>query len=177
MEDFKDRLLYIFENYFLNATTFADKIGVQRSSMSHILSGRNKPSLDFILKIYDAFPEINLPWLTLGEGEFSKKNINSTQVLASTTLLPKEKEEFIKNDEIEFEVKNFTTDTDEITPDNTLKNDNNIDIPNPLLENKSEPIIEEEKVINTNQLPVFDEKIDQVMIFYKDGTFKTFHPR
>jgi transcriptional regulator with XRE-family HTH domain len=51
---------------------FADKIGVQRSSLSHLLSGRNKPSLDFILKILDVFPDVDLYWMINGKGSFQK---------------------------------------------------------------------------------------------------------
>src|SRR5690606_15634735 len=53
-----------------SAAAFADKIGVQRSSISHILSGRNKPSLDFILKILAAYPDVELYWLLNGKGSF-----------------------------------------------------------------------------------------------------------
>ncbi len=48
---------------------FASSLGVQRSGISHILSGRNKPSLDFILKILETFPDVNEKWLLKGEGE------------------------------------------------------------------------------------------------------------
>jgi antitoxin component HigA of HigAB toxin-antitoxin module len=57
--------------YGLNASAFADKIGVQRSSLSHLLSGRNKPSLDFI-KILDVFPDVDLYWMINGKGSFPK---------------------------------------------------------------------------------------------------------
>lgn len=50
----------------LSAAAFAAQIGVQRSAMSHILSGRNKPSLEFLIKIYEAFDDIALDWLILG---------------------------------------------------------------------------------------------------------------
>jgi plasmid maintenance system antidote protein VapI len=53
----------LLDYYGLNASAFADKIGVQRSSLSHLLSGRNKPSLDFILKILDVFPDVDLYWI------------------------------------------------------------------------------------------------------------------
>lgn len=52
----------------INAAQFADEIGVQRSALSHVLSGRNNPSLDFMLKIKSAYPKINLDWLLIGEG-------------------------------------------------------------------------------------------------------------
>ena len=51
-EAFLERLEILMQNNQLNATAFAEKIGVQRSSVSHILSKRNKPSLEFMLKIH-----------------------------------------------------------------------------------------------------------------------------
>jgi len=71
-EDFIKRLEFILDYYTLSASGFADKIGVQRSSLSHLLSGRNKPSLDFILKILEFFPEIDLYWILNGQGNFLK---------------------------------------------------------------------------------------------------------
>ena len=56
--------------YGESSSSFAEKIGVQRSSISHILSGRNKPSLDFILKVLSSFPEVELYWLLNGKGTF-----------------------------------------------------------------------------------------------------------
>ena len=55
----------IFEYYGLTASLFADKINVQRSSISHLLSGRNKPSLDFILKVIENFPEASVTVVAL----------------------------------------------------------------------------------------------------------------
>lgn len=69
-EDFIKRLQKVIDYYGESASSFAEKIGVQRSSISHILSGRNKPSLDFILKVLHAFPEVDLYWLFNGRGHF-----------------------------------------------------------------------------------------------------------
>lgn len=69
-EDFIKRLQKVIDYYGESASSFAEKIGVQRSSISHILSGRNKPSLDFILKILSTFPEVDLYWLFNGKGTF-----------------------------------------------------------------------------------------------------------
>jgi transcriptional regulator with XRE-family HTH domain len=60
------RIEEIRSNHQLSAAAFASKIGVQRSAMSHILSGRNKPSLEFLMKVYEAFDEVALEWLILG---------------------------------------------------------------------------------------------------------------
>jgi transcriptional regulator with XRE-family HTH domain len=69
-DKFSKRLQKILEYYDLSAAGFADAIDVGRSSISHILSGRNKPSLDFVLKIVQTYPEVELYWLLNGKGEF-----------------------------------------------------------------------------------------------------------
>ena len=58
------------EYYDLTAASFADRIEVGRSSISHLLSGRNNPSLDLVMKIIKAFPEVELYWLLNGKGRF-----------------------------------------------------------------------------------------------------------
>lgn len=72
-KEFTDRLKKVMEFHVLSASTFADKVGVQRSSISHILSGRNKPSLDFILKVTTEFDDVDIKWLLNGKGSFPKK--------------------------------------------------------------------------------------------------------
>jgi transcriptional regulator with XRE-family HTH domain len=64
----KDRIAQILKTKNITATQFADELNVQRSGISHILSGRNNPSLDFIMKIKETYPEFNLEWLILGKG-------------------------------------------------------------------------------------------------------------
>lgn len=70
------RIQEVIDHYGLTISTFADEIGVQRSSISHLLSGRNKPSLDFVLKLVAAFPDVNLYWLLKGEGSFPPNSPN-----------------------------------------------------------------------------------------------------
>jgi transcriptional regulator with XRE-family HTH domain len=64
----KDRLLKIIKQYNLTSSRFADELGVERSGISHILSGRNQPSFDFLVKLMKLYPEINPDWLILGSG-------------------------------------------------------------------------------------------------------------
>lgn len=64
---FSERLQELLQLHDETASSFAQKIGVQRSSISHILSGRNKPSLDFILKILNSYEDIDLYWLINGK--------------------------------------------------------------------------------------------------------------
>ena len=67
-----ERIGKIIEENNLSASSFAKMIGVQRSSISHILSGRNNPSLDLLLKIHNAFNYISLEWLILGHNSMEK---------------------------------------------------------------------------------------------------------
>ncbi|MDF1574198.1 MAG: helix-turn-helix transcriptional regulator [Bacteroidales bacterium] len=64
----KERLIQLLDLEQLSPSKFADLIGVQRSSISHVLSGRNKPSFDFLQKTLKAFPGLNASWLMTGEG-------------------------------------------------------------------------------------------------------------
>jgi len=79
-DDFIKRLEIIFEFYSVSASAFADSIGVQRSALSHLMSGRNKPSLDLIMKIVEAYPEVDLYWPLNGKGNFpNEKNEANTK--------------------------------------------------------------------------------------------------
>ena len=73
-----DRIKKLLEKDQLSPSQFADEINIQRSSLSHVLSGRNKPSLDFVMKIKQRFPEINLDWLIFGDGDMLIKKIESS---------------------------------------------------------------------------------------------------
>jgi len=88
MEEFTNRLLEILENKNLSASQFAEKIGVQRSSVSHVLSKRNKPSLDFIIKISKTFDDISLDWLINGDNTL--KSSETTNEKNSSTPISKE---------------------------------------------------------------------------------------
>ncbi len=68
--DFTKRLQKILEFYSLSAAAFAETIDFNRSTISHLLSGRNKPSLEFVMKLYQKFPEVNIDWLLFGKGNF-----------------------------------------------------------------------------------------------------------
>ncbi|MBL4663832.1 MAG: helix-turn-helix transcriptional regulator [Flavobacteriaceae bacterium] len=68
--EFAKRLQGILTFYGLSATSFSEKISFNRSTISHLLSGRNKPSLEFVMKVLHQFPEVQLYWLLNGTGAF-----------------------------------------------------------------------------------------------------------
>lgn len=96
-EAFTKRLQKVIDYYGETASSFAEKIGVQRSSISHILSGRNKPSLEFVLKIFAAFPEVELYWLLNGKGVFPAVK-KSEEVKTEVEVAPAEVHEKIQTE-------------------------------------------------------------------------------
>ncbi|MFD1613973.1 helix-turn-helix domain-containing protein [Gelatiniphilus marinus] len=103
-EAFVKRLKKVMDYYGESASSFAEKINVQRSSISHILSGRNKPSLDFVLKVLYAYPEVELYWLLNGKGEFPanrvlenvRANTKDLKIEETPFAVPKNKEKEIE---------------------------------------------------------------------------------
>ena len=89
MRSFVERLKKILKDNSLTASQFAKKINVQRSSVSHILGMRNKPSLDFIVKISNNFEDISLDWLINGDLKENVKEVNNSHNLneSSPTLI------------------------------------------------------------------------------------------
>ena len=81
------RIEMVIEHLELSVSAFADEIGVQRSSMSHLLNGRNKPSLDFVMKLVDTYPEIKLDWLLKGKGNFPETDNIEEEPFAKKTNL------------------------------------------------------------------------------------------
>lgn len=67
MEDIKDRLAHILRAKNLTASQFAELMEIQPSNVSHLLNGRNKPSLDFLIKIKEVFPEYSFDWIIMGK--------------------------------------------------------------------------------------------------------------
>ncbi|TXG39766.1 helix-turn-helix domain-containing protein [Seonamhaeicola maritimus] len=98
-EEFSKRLKKVIDYYGETASSFAEKINVQRSSISHILSGRNKPSLEFVLKVLSSFPEVELYWLLNGKGEFpSNQNYLDSKNEPQTTNSNKKLETIINSE-------------------------------------------------------------------------------
>lgn len=68
--EFAKRLQKVLDYYGLSATAFSERIDFNRSTISHLLSGRNKPSLEFVMKVLNEFPEVELYWFLNGKGHF-----------------------------------------------------------------------------------------------------------
>lgn len=83
-EDIHTRIYQLLQQKGISAAQFADTIGVQRSSMSHLLAGRNKPSIDFLQKCIQAYPDVDIQWLITGKQ--TKISIKSTENIDNLQL-------------------------------------------------------------------------------------------
>lgn len=81
IDEIAERIKEVMHRMSESPTSFADKLQVQRSSISHILSGRNKPSLDFVLKLLHAYPSISSDYILFGTAvETIQKNKTETDL-------------------------------------------------------------------------------------------------
>lgn len=175
-----ERISKIIEYSKLTPSEFADEIDVQRSSISHITSGRNKPSLEFIIKIKSRFPEILWDWLVNGEGEMLKSDLPET----FETLEEKKDEEKIKPTSL---------------PDlfTMMNDDEDFGVEEPQIDKpkqtSSESFIQDqstikEKISNSQRLGEKDDqsisektdnqrnRIKRIVLFYENGKFESFEP-
>lgn len=79
MEDIKDRLAHILRAKNLTASQFAELMEIQPSNVSHLLNGRNKPSLDFLIKIKEVFPEYSFDWIIMGKKPITEIKIEEEE--------------------------------------------------------------------------------------------------
>lgn len=152
--DLNKRIEQIIIDKGLSPSYFADTIGIQRSSISHILSGRNKPSLDIIQRILKIFPDIDRDWL-LFDSEIPQQNtpqINRQQPVnqanTSQSLFEQTPRESPKS---------FLTEPD------VVKSSVNMPIKRKI-ERPTVPSVSS------------DKQIERIMIFYTDGTFEEKRP-
>lgn len=135
----KDRILEFLRAENKSSSQLAEEIGVQPSGISHILSGRNKPSLDFILKMLEKYPFISIEWLLFGEGDMYKDH--QMQELFSETA---------QNDKI------ITSQAGNLHSENPKQT---------------------EKVVKPVVSQVDDDRrVEKIVWFYKDGSFREYIP-
>lgn len=100
-EEFTKKLEKIMAYYGLTATAFADELDFNRSTISHLLSGRNKPSLDFVIKLLQKFPEVEMSWLVFGKGNFPSTSSKPAELKKTPpSNLPLDKDLFSRKEEI-----------------------------------------------------------------------------
>lgn len=148
----KERIKEIIEKEDLTPAKFADLLQINRAVVSHILTGRNNPSLDVVMRILSEMDYINSDWLLNGEGNMYRDDYNRKLNTNKSSLFDQEATILDKN-----------TDDLEYAQESSIKKDKS--------HNK---LSESEKVIlgATNS-----RKIKQIIIYFDDNTFETFTPQ
>ncbi|MCY1722257.1 helix-turn-helix transcriptional regulator [Prolixibacteraceae bacterium Z1-6] len=82
----KDRIKQFIEQKGISAGELAGMLDVQRSNISHILNGRNKPGASFIEKLLVVFPDLNARWLLTGAGAMLEGDVEATQPMSNKLL-------------------------------------------------------------------------------------------
>ena len=145
----QERIVLLMKSLGLNPTQFADEIGVQRSSISHILSGRNNPSLDIVTKILNRFKEVDSNWLILGKGSLFSK---SEEKISKESNF--ETSEYSESNKKAFSNSLFDDIQEDITPKHDLNKIGDLERKIELLERKYK---EKDVPINSS-----DEKIPEI---------------
>lgn len=176
--EINDRIKKILEYSGFSPSEFADQIDVQRSSISHIISGRNKPSLEFVTKIKNRFPELSWDWIIFGSGEMQQSAI--------PPITPKQN---IENDEADLFTLIDEDYKNEVFIQENIKNETLREL------NKSFPAPRKENLNDSQRLEIKEKpsefqntvnelvtkentenKIKKIVFFYENGKFEAFEP-
>jgi transcriptional regulator with XRE-family HTH domain len=178
-----DRIKQIMEFYELTPASFAEQIGINRSNLTHLFSGRNQPSLDLAKKILHYYPEIKTEWLIMGVGEMLRNN--EDRELG-------EKIQNEKNRHTGFSEPDLFNSYSAPTPKIITPPESFI----PTLHQEKEQIIDSREVETTPEppqtiadtqiskkteptppCPVEKPKVTQIVFFYSDQSFEVFQPK
>jgi DNA-binding XRE family transcriptional regulator len=178
-----ERISKVIDYSGLTPSEFADEIDVQRSSISHVTSGRNKPSLEFIIKIKSRFPEILWDWLVTGEGQMLKSDLKEIKESENKTLdLPEEEKTkptslpdlfTMMNDDEDFGSEEKEIEAEKIPPGESFIS------PQSKAQEKISDSQRLENYIPINIKQNTDNQssaIKRIVIFYENGKFESFEP-
>ncbi len=166
-----DRIKSVIDFYNLSPSAFADKIGVQRSALSHVLSGRNKPSLDFIVKVKKTFPDLSMDWLTLGVGNMLLKGSDFNDSMFDESNVSAESD--------------VTDEPKKVSDTNILSDMFKSEVPAAYGNNSnsaglddasSEKSMSDAEKLKKNVISGTGKMVDKIVWFYSDGTFSVFYP-
>jgi transcriptional regulator with XRE-family HTH domain len=179
-----DRILLVLKIKNLTPSKFADEIGIQRSSMSHIMSGRNLPSLDLITKILNKYPDINSEWLIQGVGPMMKivqidlfeqpVETKTPVIIEKTSVIQPEIEPVIEKKSLPQVEITPEKPSETIQPEPKQPEINQVEIKQP--EIKQVEIQEAKQEVSVEKKPDVSPEIEKIVILYKNKTFKEYHP-
>ena len=147
MENIKDRLAHILRAKNLTASQFAELMGIQPSNVSHLLNGRNKPSLDFLTKLKELFPEYSFDWIIMGKKPITINEPNSA-IFGDNNM---------KFDDIDDNIISEFDDLDENNNDDVNMN--------------------EEHLVANQNIVTDNGNIEKIILVYSDKSFEIIVPK
>ena len=171
-----DRIKQIMEYYNLTPASLAEQIGINRSSLTHLFSGRNQPSLDLAKKILHCYPEIKTEWLIMGVGEMKR----SAEEKELTIRIQNEKKQQ-EQENVEPDLFSTPLPSETSTHGETHKKiEQGLDTP---ISNSRE--VEHEEPVKITKLPQneivpsfpTDSTVNKIVFFYSDSSFEVFYPK
>lgn len=184
----KVRIEKIMQLLGLTSGQFAQEIGIQTSTLSHILNERNKPSLDVMKKILNRYPNINSEWLILGQGSIQRKESNSQAPtlfedddvitsISDSNLFEKAEKNDIEISSIQHQTVKTETIPAYSLPVTEKQPANKTIHPNVL----SNEIDDTQKLVhaveNLKQNQFVDKKVKKIILYYSDNTFQEFESK
>jgi len=158
--DMKTRLQQFLQLEQLSPARLADMLGIQRSGLSHILSGRNKPGFDFIQKLLTRFPTLNAEWLITGKGKMYKEYPEETQ--------KRDIRARASHSEINFENRGEIDESEEIAISPDFEEDSQENSFSELSENSIKSSLQENAHKN--------RALRKILLIYSDNTFTEIIP-
>jgi transcriptional regulator with XRE-family HTH domain len=169
-----NRIELILKTQNLTPTQFADAIGIQRSSMSHILARRNNPSLDFVTKVLNRFPEINAEWLLTGKNQML--SIGTSHPTPPTVQTP---QTIIQTPEFEWD--NAGSSTEFIRSEVEGLDRKSMPTVTVAEPQKISPTLPVQTSVDHEKIPPASKRdlsqnsdIERIIVFFTDGTFKSY---
>ena len=179
-----DRIRKVMEYYQLSPTNFADTIDINRSSLTHIFSGRNQPSLDVAKKILKAFPDVNTEWLVMGMGPMLKNETASEPSVTTVDNMPQT--DLFGNYEMDVDSKTADEPTasqeEEVVSEPVAETPEDAPVRKPTTSTRSRRnadsnISTRESKRDRISDSQGDKKIVKIVFFYDDHSFEEYRPR
>lgn len=167
-----NRIELIIERMNLSSSQFADEIGVARAVVSHLITGRNKPSLDVVRKILLRFPQINPDWLLTGKGEFFRGEVEKAvaeDYIKKTPVEGKKLQPTLFPEEVHRTTNLNESKTHE--PEVQLKQ-----LDQPDQKNKSLPDSDVPSAKQINLQSIVKKEVQTIIMIYSDNTFELLKP-
>ena len=154
----KGRIKILLEHFRVSPSQFADKIGAQRSAVSHILSGRNNPSLELLQKILTNYPQVNPDWLLMSKGNIEREELRRPlkRTAEADPALDTVEESRISGSKREDQ-------------SGVISDGESVEV--------KMPESADNKPLKTQDQEARMDNPDRVILIYSDGTFEEFIPR